>query len=205
MPTRLITLGALFLALGLLIPLLFHLLGLGAAFLPMHIPVMLAGFLLGPAFGAGIGALSPLLSALLTGMPPLMPPVAQTMILELAAYGGLAGLAYQRWRWGIYPALLLAMLGGRLVYGLVGYFLLPLFGLKQIALFYPLTYGLVTALPGIALQLVLIPAVVWLAVKNHGPLFGFGALAAGGHAGTGAGVDEQASGSMDVRPQAGKE
>lgn len=171
MNTRTITLGAMFVAIGLVLPMLFHTVGLGATFLPMHIPVLLAGLFVGPALGLMVGAITPLLSSFLTGMPPLAPPIAQAMIFELATYGFLAGLGYQRWRLGIYPTLLLAMLVGRFVYGLVGYFVLPWFGLKQIPLLYPLTYGLVSGLPGIALQLILIPGVVYLVERRGAALF----------------------------------
>lgn len=88
-----LALGGLFLAAGVLVPQLFHFLpwpNAGSIFLPMHLPVMLAGMLLGPYLGGTVGALTPLLSCLAFSMPPLarMP----FMVLELAAYGVLAGL-----------------------------------------------------------------------------------------------------------------
>lgn len=167
---RRLTWGALFVAIGVLLPVMFHVVGLGKVFLPMHIPVLLAGFFCGPAVGALVGVLTPLLSAVLTGMPPFMPPVAQMMVFELGIYGLLTGLAYQRLRLGVYPSLLGAMVAGRLVYGLLGYLALPLFGLKQVPLLYPVTYGVLTSLPGIVLQLVLVPAVVCLVERNAGIL-----------------------------------
>ncbi len=160
--TRMITYGAMFIGMGILLPIMFHTVGLGRIFLPMHVPVLLAGFFTGPVMGAVVGAITPLLSSLFTGMPPMMPPIAQTMILELATFGLVTGLLYQRVRVGIYPSLVLAMIAGRLVSGIAAYFMLPLFGLEAVPIFYPLTAGLVLSLPGIVLQLVIIPPVVYL-------------------------------------------
>ena len=70
---RNIILGGLFVALGIVIPIAFHAIGAGPVFLPMHIPVLLAGFTIGPTIGCLVGAVTPILSSLLTGMPPLMP------------------------------------------------------------------------------------------------------------------------------------
>ncbi|HHY95735.1 MAG TPA: ECF transporter S component [Firmicutes bacterium] len=164
--TRRLTWGALFVAIGVLLPMMFHVVNLGKMFLPMHIPVLLAGFFCGPLVGMLVGLLTPLASAVLTGMPPLMPPVAQMMVFELGIYGLLTGFLYQRLRLGVYPALVAAMVAGRLVYGLLGYLILPLFGLQRIPLLYPVSYGLLSSLPGIILQLVLIPGVVFLVERN---------------------------------------
>jgi len=158
--------GALFLALALLLPMAFHAVGLGRVFLPMHIPVLMAGFLAGPSVGLMVGMTSPILSAVLTGMPPLMPPTAQVMLFELGVYGFAAGLLHHRLHLGIFPSLVLAMLGGRIVYGLLGWLVLPLLGLPGIPLLYPLTVGLTTSLPGILLQLVVVPSVVYAAERT---------------------------------------
>ncbi|MEW6307582.1 MAG: ECF transporter S component [Bacillota bacterium] len=166
-PTLTLILTGALIALGVLLPMAFHTVGLGRVFLPMHIPVLLAGFLVGPLPGMVTGMVTPALSALLTGMPPLAPmPVAQTMVFELGTYGLLAGLAYRKLRLGTLPALILAMAGGRLVYGLIGFTLLPLIGLRQVPLLLPLTTGLVTGLPGLILQLVFVPTVVTLVTGN---------------------------------------
>lgn len=170
-PLRRITLGALFIALGILIPVMFHAVGLGSVFLPMHIPILMCGFFCGSAVGFTVGFVTPLLSAVFTGMPPLMPPVAQGMMFELATYGLVTGLLYQRTRLGVYPVLVLSMAAGRLVYGLLGYSVLPLFGLQKVHPLFPLTYGLLRAVPGIVIQLLLIPAVVYLTERSSRVLF----------------------------------
>ncbi len=174
MKTRLsardLTVGALFVALGIIIPLFFHLVGLGSAFLPMHLPVLLGGFLCGPLVGLLVGAVTPLLSSLATGMPPLM-PVAVMMVFELGVYGLLAGWLYRSLRLGVVPALVLAIAAGRLVYGVLGYFLLPLIGLGQVPLLAPLAWAVGQSLPGVVIQLVGIPVVLSLIERNAAILF----------------------------------
>jgi riboflavin transporter FmnP len=86
---RQITLAGLFIAIGLILPMAFHVLGPGTTFLPMHIPVLMAGFSLGLPMALLVGILTPILSSLLTGMP-LIFPVLPFMILELGTYAILA-------------------------------------------------------------------------------------------------------------------
>ncbi len=166
MKTRQLTLGAMFIALGILFAVMFHMVSLGKVFLPMHIPVLFAGLFCGPVIGLLVGAVTPLLSSVFTGMPPLMSPIAQMMAFELAAYGLLTGLLYERLRLGVYPALITAMVGGRLVYGLLGWLVLPLFGFKQVPLLAPLAYAVGESLPGVIIQLIFIPLVVSLVERN---------------------------------------
>lgn len=163
---RNLTWGALFVALGIIFPMVFHSIGAGPVFLPMHIPILLAGFLVGPTVGCIVGLVTPLLSALLTGMPPLMPPKAQMMTVELASYGLLAGILYRVLRQNLVLSLLIAMVAGRIVYGLLGAYLLPMFGFKPISAFYPITGGILASLPGIVIQLVFVPSIVWLVERR---------------------------------------
>ena len=159
---RNLILGGLFVALGIAVPIAFHSTGAGPVFLPMHIAVWLAGFITGPAIGGFVGAVTPILSSLLTGMPPLMPPKAQMMVAELAVYGLLSGFAYRTRKLHVVLSLIIAMFCGRIVYGILAAYVLPLFGFAPVPVFYPITAGLVSSLPGIAVQLVLIPSIVWL-------------------------------------------
>ena len=152
--------AALFLALTVLLPLGFHAFGLaGRIFLPMHIPVLLAGFLAGPQCGLVVGLLAPGLSHLLTGMPPAY--AVPLMSLELPMYGLVAGITYRRLRLNVYLALLLAMIVGRLMFGL-GLFVLGLIiDLPYTAAaFFAGGGALWTGLPGIIVQIVLIPVIV---------------------------------------------
>lgn len=158
--TKRTTYSALFLAFGLLLPQIFHLLGgTGPVFLPMHIPVLLGGFFLGAPAGALIGLLTPILSSLLTAMP--QPPILYFMMAELAAYGFLAGYFYQRRKQNLYIALIGAMAGGRIVLAVVVSLLQPHLGFKLSPAVY-LTGALVNGIPGIILQLLFIPLLVRL-------------------------------------------
>lgn len=157
-----LALSALFLALGIILPMAFHSIpNAGSIFLPMHIPVLLCGFICGPAFGALIGILTPLLSSILTGMPPIM-PVGIGMMLELMTYGFLSGLLMKRF--SIYPSLVLAMVAGRAVSGLANLVLLSFAG-KAYTISIFLTASFVTAIPGIALQIVVVPLFVRIMQK----------------------------------------
>ena len=85
--TRNMILSGFFMAIGLLLPSIFHLIGgAGPIFLPMHIPVLIAGFFLPPFYAAFVGLLTPVLSSLLTGMPVLY-PILPIMMGELMVYG----------------------------------------------------------------------------------------------------------------------
>jgi hypothetical protein len=75
-------LAGLFLAAALVLPVFFHALGLGSAFMPMFYPLALAGFLIAPQLAMITGVAAPLVSALLTGMPPFYPPIAFIMMAE---------------------------------------------------------------------------------------------------------------------------
>jgi riboflavin transporter FmnP len=162
-----ITLTALFIALGVIVPFVFHQVALaGRIFLPMHIPVLLAGIFVGPLSGLFVGLVCPVISFFLTGMPP--PYAVPLMSLELAAYGISVGVLIKLVRSTIL-ALLLSMIVGRLVFAL---------GLTVFGMFLSLPYGpkeyikvsVVTGLPGIVLQLILIPLLVKAFHRANGKL-----------------------------------
>jgi hypothetical protein len=151
---RQITLTALFITLGVVFPIVFHQVALsGRIFLPMHIPVFLAGIFVGPLGGLIVGLACPTLSFFLTGMPP--PYAVPLMSMELSVYGLSIGILI---RWIKLPilSLLISMILGRLAFGL---------GLFILGQFLSLPYGLeafikvsvIAGLPGIAIQLILIP------------------------------------------------
>lgn len=163
---RKMILTALFLACGLLLPSLFHALGAGTVFLPLHLMVLVCGFVCGWQWGLLCGAVLPLLSSALTGMPPLY-PVALAMMCELAAYGALTGCLsrlLRKRKAGIYIALIGAMLGGRIISGLANSVLYGIsgtpYGLQTF-----LAAAFVTSLPGIVIQLLLVPPLV-LAIRR---------------------------------------
>lgn len=158
-----LVLTALFLALCLVLPFVTGgIPTIGNMLLPMHIPVLLCGLLCGWPYGLVIGFVAPLLRSVLFGMPPIY-PVALAMAFELAAYGLIIGLVYtalhKRGLAALYGSLLVAMVGGRLVWGVAEVVLLGMAG-NAFTLQAFLSGALLTAVPGIVLQLVLIPAVM---------------------------------------------
>jgi len=150
-----ISLNALFISLGVVLSFLFHQFGLaGRIFLPMHFPVFFAGILMGPLSGAIVGFTSPVLSFLLTGMPP--PYAVPLMALELPAYGVSTGLFYRRLKIHILISLILSMIAGRIAFAL-GIFVIGAFVNLPISFISFLEASFITGLPGILLQLILIP------------------------------------------------
>src|SRR5699024_8917181 len=102
----LVTAGAL-LALGIILPLVIHMSGIdGTIFLPMHIPVLIAGLIIGPSLGFILGILSPILNHFITGMPPV--PMLWVMIAELAIYGLVSGYLYKKAKMTLLPSLILS-------------------------------------------------------------------------------------------------
>jgi niacin transporter len=156
--TRFISMTGLLLAAAVLFPVVFHQFGIaGRVFLPMHIPVFLAGLVLGPWAGLLVGALSPGLSALLTGLPTAAYAVPMTP--ELAGYGVVAGLLYTGKRHSLWLALIGAMVAGRLVWCLMAVVIAPLLGFGGRTLPVVLA-ALAVGWPGVVLQLLFIPPVV---------------------------------------------
>lgn len=157
-----ITLSAIFLALAYVFPFLTgQIPEIGSMLCPMHIPVLLCGFICGWKYGLVVGLISPLLRSLTLGMPPLF-PTALAMSLELAAYGVASGLIYKllpKKIVSIYVALSLAMLLGRFVWGLAMFCFLG-FSYNKFGLSTFWIGGFVNALPGIIVQLVLIPVII---------------------------------------------
>ncbi|MEA5010726.1 MAG: ECF transporter S component [Angelakisella sp.] len=155
-------LGGLFLALGIVMPFLTaQIPGIGSRLLPMHIPVLLCGFVCGGPVGLLVGFVVPILRSMMFGMPPMF-PTAIAMAFELAVYGWLCGVLYQRLPKttpNIYLSLIGAMLGGRIVWGLISLVLYGMAG-NPFSLQIFMAGAFINAAPGILLQLVLIPIIV---------------------------------------------
>jgi len=155
-------LSAAFLALAYIMPFLTgQIPEIGAMLCPLHIPVLLCGFICGWPWGLAVGFIAPLFRSLTLGMPPFFPK-ALCMAFELAAYGAIAGLMHRilpRRKPYIYVSLLTAMIIGRLVWGTAMFICLGLSGGSFT--FAAFLAGAVTnAIPGIILQIVLIPVLV---------------------------------------------
>lgn len=156
-------LAGLMVTMGVVLPMAFHMVGLGSTFLPMHLPVLLAGFILDTPYALFAGAATPLVSSLLTGMPPLF-PVMPYMVFELAAYAGMASIMSSK-KHNVYLSLLASMLAGRIVAGLAVWLLAGLFSANLPSPPVFLASAVITGLPGIVVQLVLLPPLVILLHK----------------------------------------
>lgn len=156
-----VVLSGIFLVLGLLIPYFTaHAFGLpGNILLPMHIPVLLCGLLCGARYGLLCGIATPLLSSLLLGMPTAY-PMLPIMLLQLAAMGFLSGLLYGQGKRNLYGSLAVSMLAGWFCYGVVFSMLLLASGN---ALRAPsVITALLAGIPGMAVQLLLIPSILFV-------------------------------------------
>ena len=163
-----LVLASMFLALALVLPFLTgQIPEVGSMLCPMHIPVLLCGFFCGWPWGAAVGVIAPLLRSLIFGMPPMF-PTALCMAIELAAYGAVSGYLYEklpRKKSSVFVSLISAMIVGRLLWGAARFLCAGLdpsaFGLGAF------WAGAVTsAIPGIIVQLVLIPILVMTLNKN---------------------------------------
>lgn len=163
---RKMTICAICLALGLILP---FFTGSIPQIGSMLLPVMLCGLLCGWKYGLLCGLIVPILRSALFGMPVLY-PMALAMAFELAAYGAICGLIYGASRWkclvALYRALFASMIGGRIVFGLA---MMVLMGIKGGAYTWQaFVAGAITGgIPGMVLQLVLIPLVMLALAKTH--------------------------------------
>lgn len=158
---RKITYSALYLAIAMVLPFLTgQIPEIGSMLCPMHIPVLLCGFVCGWPWGLAVGFISPLLRSLVFAMPTMFTAIA--MAFEMGVYGMTAGFLYKalpKVKWRVYPVLLISMVLGRIVWGGVRFLLA---GLQNTA-FTPelfLAGAVIEAVPGIILQIILIPIIV---------------------------------------------
>jgi len=164
-----LVLAALFLCIGLVLPFFtLNIPAFGAMLLPMHLPVLLCGIILGPRYGFIVGLILPLTRFLMIGMPPLF-PTAISMTFELAAYGLVIGLLYTKLPKTIpnlYISLIGAMLVGRVVWAAAR---VALLGIMEIPFSFELFLAgaFINAVPGIILQIILIPILI-MALKKAG-------------------------------------
>lgn len=159
-----LVIAGLLLAIGVIVPYIFHTTGIpGTVFLPMHIPVLLGGFLLPPHLAILLGMLTPLINSFISGMPVLF-PFAIIMSFELGFYGLVASLLYRKLKVPSLLALIISMIAGRIMAGVTIFILAAFFAVKLD----PMTFiigGVTTGLPGIIIQLVLIPTLIYAIVR----------------------------------------
>ncbi len=164
-----IALSAMFLALAYVMPFITgQIQQIGAMLCPMHIPVILCGYVCGAPWGMLTGFVAPLIRSVTLGMPVLFPN-AVSMAFELAVYGFVSGIMYRifpKKKLYIYLSLLIAMVTGRLAWGLVQFICMGLDATKFG--FTAFWAGAVTnAIPGIIIQIIVIPVLVMLLEKTR--------------------------------------
>ncbi len=156
-----LTLASMCLALGVILPQAFHAVAnAGSIFLPMHIPVLVCGFICGPFYGFIVGLLTPFISHIIFSMPPSA--ILPQMLVELASYGLFVGILNNIIKINNeliknYIVLISAMLIGRIIYGLFNGFI---YMANTYSLSIWLMAAFVTALPGIIIQLLIIPILI---------------------------------------------
>ena len=157
-----LTLAAIFLSLTFVLPFLTgQIPEIGSMLCPMHIPVLLCGFICGWKYGLVVGLIAPVLRSIVLGMPPLF-PTGLCMSLELASYGVISGIAFRilpKKTFYIYVSLIIAMMFGRIVWGTSMFFCYGL-NFSKFGLINFWTGAFVNALPGIIVQIVLIPIII---------------------------------------------
>lgn len=147
-------------ALCVVVPMAFHSIpNAGTVFLPMHIPVLLCGLICPWPYSLLCGLLGPLLSSVITGMPPAA--MLPSMMVECGTYGLVSSLMmrFVRTRCAtadLYISMVSAMILGRVVAGLAKAFILA----PGTPAFAWVSTSLVTGIPGILIQLLLVPAII---------------------------------------------
>ena len=159
-PVKKLVFTAVCVALCLVLPMAFHAIpNAGQVMLPMHIPVLLCGLICGWPYGFVCGLLGPFLSSVITGMPPAA--MLPSMMVECGVYGFASGLLMKYIRTGkpgvdLYISLIFAMVLGRIVAGFAKSWIFT----PGVSPFAWVTTSLVTGIPGIVLQLAVLPLVV---------------------------------------------
>ncbi len=152
-----LTLTAMFLALGLVWPMLFHAAGLGSIFLPMFWPVAAGAFFLRTPYALTLALMTPLLSSLMTGMPPFAPPLVYVMMAELFVLNATIRFLYAYTNWGVVWKLAAGLLLSRLTLVFTVSLIAPLLGWP--AQLFSMA-AVIRGLPGILGMLVFLPVII---------------------------------------------
>ena len=162
--------AVLMLAASVVLPFAEGVLPFGERLVLAQIPVLLAGLLCGAAYGAVIGVIAPFLSFVMTGAPAVYPD-AVAMAVEYAFFAAVASpifRSFARRAGSLYTSLIAAMVAGRL--GYLGAFYVMLELRKQPYSLAPyFRQECVDCWPGLLLQLIAVPLIVW-AADNMGLL-----------------------------------
>ncbi|MCD7737950.1 MAG: ECF transporter S component [Lachnospiraceae bacterium] len=160
---RNMVLAAMFLAIGIILPTITGgIPQIGNLLLPMHIPVLLCGLICGWQYGLIAGFITPLLRGAIFGML-MFYPTGLAMAFELATYGAVIGFLYARFRkqnvFAVYVSLITAMIVGRVGWGVVRVIMMGVGGSAFTWQMF-IAGAFLNAIPGIILQLVLIPVLM---------------------------------------------
>ena len=148
---------------AVVLPQIFHVVGvwfgvggkLGQIFLPMYIPILIIGFYRGPASGAIAGLIAPLISFALTKMPSsaLLPFIT----VELMATGLLAGIFAKSKLPAVLRIFLVQVIAKMVRLAVVAISLYIANGAVSMGLLFN---GVLTSIPGVVLQLVLLTILI---------------------------------------------
>lgn len=155
-------------ALCVVLPMAFHSIPQsGMIYCPMHIPVLVCGLICAPQYAIICAIAGPLVSSVITGMPPAA--ALPSMLVELTCYALFASLLMKfvhtkKSAADLYISLIGALLIGRVIAGIVKALI---FARGQITIAAWATSYFVTCLPGIIMQIILIPVVYAALVKAN--------------------------------------
>lgn len=166
-PTFRMLLAALLMAISMVLPFFTGQIPLlGKIFLPMHIPIILCGLVCGWQYGMVVGFVTPVFRSFVFGAPQLY-PMAMAMAFKLLVVSGMAGWLYRYWRKkSLYISLIISILSGRIVWGIAMYFLLG-YGTDVTGLLIMWAEAVCYAVPGMVLQLLVVPVIVHFLEKQE--------------------------------------
>ena len=155
-------------ALCVVLPMAFHIIPqAGMIYCPMHIPVLICGIICVPQYAIICGIAGALLSSVLTGMPPAA--TLPSMLVELTCYALISSLLMKfvhtkKSVADLYISLIGALLIGRVIAGVVKALI---FARGEITITAWATSYFVTCLPGIIMQIILVPVIYASLVKAN--------------------------------------
>lgn len=159
------------LTLALLLPQFVHMVfgaNGGVQLLPMYLPVLLGGCLLGVRFGLCIGIAAPIVSFTITALSGNPMPTAAKLpflIVELSVFAVVSGTFSKKISSNPYmaiPAVIIAAFSGRITFILMAILLQSTTNLSPALAWTQVQLGL----PGILLQIVLVPVTIILLAKH---------------------------------------
>ena len=147
--------------------------GLANLFAPMHFPILLIGILCGPIYGFLGGAVTPLVSYLMNGGGTFNVQRMVPMMVELAVYGLMTGLLRKAFlknpttnKFYSTLVLIIAMVVGRSIHAVVKTAIVGSGDAFLPTLWVNFAHDFTSTWAGIATQLVLIPAILFVLLRG---------------------------------------